>query len=70
MWIAFQFTVSVLAGGLAMWWDDHLWHQGTHNVGLVIFAAIFGFAVARGLTFLIVWWMYGWTAARSMRMLD
>lgn len=70
MWMAFQFTVSVVAGGFAMWWDDHLWHQGTHNVGLILAAAIFGFMVARGVTFFIVWAMYGWTSARSMRMLD
>ena len=70
MWIAFQFVVSVAAGVAAMWWDDHLWHQGTHNVGLILFAAIFGFFVARSLTFLLVWARYGWAAARSMRMLD
>ncbi len=70
MWLAFQFAISVVAGSFAIWWDGYLWHRDPHNLGLTLWGVLVGFAVTRSVMFLIVWTRYGWTAARSMRMLD
>lgn len=71
-WIVFQFAVSVAAGIGAVWWDRYLWGGDMEHVayGLTMWAAFFGFCVARGVMFLIVWARFGWASARSMRMLD
>ncbi len=67
-WMAFQFTLSVAAGVLAMWWDGYLWGARPGEKGLTLWGFIVGLAVSRAVMFLIVWARYGWAAARSMRM--
>jgi hypothetical protein len=71
MWTAFQFTISVLAGSFAIWWDGYLWGTGHGNgIGLTLWGFIVGLSVTRGVMFLITWARFGLPAARSMRMLD
>jgi hypothetical protein len=71
MWIAIQFTISVLAGSAAIWWDHHLWGADHGNgIGLTLWGFIVGLVVTRAVMFLIIWRQFGRQAARSMRMLD
>lgn len=63
VWMTLQFTVSVVAGSTAFWWDTQLTRIGE---GSVLWGVIVGLIAARAMTFLIVWAQFGWRAARSI----
>lgn len=61
--MALQFTVSVVAGSAAYWWDTQMTRIGA---GSVLWGVIVGLVATQALTFLIVWARFGWRAARSI----
>lgn len=65
-WMIFQFCVSVAAGSVALWWDDHQSTPG--QGGSVLWGFVVGLFAARAVMFPIVWARFGWASARSMRM--
>ena len=72
MWVAFQLSVGIGFGCLAMWWDRHLWGYSPSLWGgaLPVWGFIVGLTATRAIMFGIAWYRFGWAAARSVRMLD